>query len=83
MCFAGVLTELDQLSVLGSLLIGLVVIMIIYNATVIYYDLCCFIKMLILRYRKKIPSRVSKLVVKKDKIVEKPVKKFCPNQIEI
>ena len=45
--------------------------MIIYNATIIIYDLCCFIRMLILRYRKKIPLRLSKLVVKKDKIIKK------------
>ena len=50
--FSGVLTESRPSLAHGWLLIGLIVISITYNVSVILYDLCIFIRLLILRYFK-------------------------------
>ena len=55
MCFSGLLTTVNESVSLGWLVIAIILTMIIYNASVILFDLCMYIKLLVLRYRHKIP----------------------------
>ena len=58
MCFSGVLTKTKESAALGWLIIGLIFSFVIFNIVVIFFDLCMFIRLLIKRYRHKMPRRL-------------------------
>ena len=63
MCFSGVLTDAIQSVTLGWLLIGLILVMIIYNSTIIIFDALIYARLCILRHRKKFPARLIKFLL--------------------
>ena len=63
-CFSGIIFEAKQSVTLGWLLIGIIVVMISFNALYIMYTTCVHMKLVILRYRPKFLSNMSKMLSK-------------------
>ena len=55
MCFAGLITAPEQSKALGWMLIGLMIVLIMYNVYCIVYDLVKYVRLLYKRYRMLLP----------------------------
>ena len=51
LCFSGLLTRATESVTLGWLLIGVIIVMVIFNTLIILFDLLVYTRLLILRYR--------------------------------
>ena len=58
------ITDLYQSILLGWLLIVLICYLIIYNLVVVAYDMLSYLKLLLIRYNRSLPSRLGNFVLR-------------------
>ena len=72
MCFSGMLNMATQSVSLGWILVGLIFVMIIYNSIIIIFDVLIYLRLCILRHRKKFPAKLIKLLLSKNAPITPP-----------
>lgn len=70
-CFSGVLTDAKQSMISGWLLIGLVVMLVIYDSAIVLLDALVFVRLLILRHRKKFPAKLINMLLRLDELARR------------
>ena len=68
-CFSDLLVDYKQLLLLGWLLIGIVFVLIMFNTTIIVYNLFTAVKLYYLRYKNRVAMKKANSLKSKGKVL--------------